>query len=500
MIVFVFIISLLLVGTAFAQGTSIETAELIVPGEYSGSGLQDGDPPQFYKINVKPGQTLMTEVEFFKSKGSPDEFLIEGILSIYNEDKVEIIKSFGDQVEQESFSPNSGNIFFIKLNGLRDWEFVHAYSLKVSFVDTYDAGLQTDAGDSFGNALDINPGVYPSNWLSLSKVAGSDQKDIFKISIKKNEKISVKVTPNSESSISLKIYDDSRQLATSELTQNLGAITKTSYLSFKDQEAYIEVLSESSFFEKLSFEDIGKKYALEVIVESVPEEDVKILSSRYGNENGIKWDFSQAELDSLKQEAELLENYNPFGLNSNDNPEELQNALEDLEDDPDNVQKQLKVAEALANLGQDASDNDIRGLGNLETAAATGFFAIGGIIILIYAVIIIGSLILFIVAAISIFTSKNEQSWKILWIVVVFFGGFVGAIIYFIIGKKSRITSETDRGISNQPQEESPSNDPRIQQLKTYVNQAIKSGKSKEIIRAELLKSGWPENLVNQVL
>jgi cytochrome bd-type quinol oxidase subunit 2 len=53
-------------------------------------------------------------------------------------------------------------------------------------------------------------------------------------------------------------------------------------------------------------------------------------------------------------------------------------------------------------------------------------------------VLVLVSIIVFIWALIDILRAKNENNWKILWVVVCLFLGIIGAIIYLFVGRKQK--------------------------------------------------------------
>ena len=66
------------------------------------------------------------------------------------------------------------------------------------------------------------------------------------------------------------------------------------------------------------------------------------------------------------------------------------------------------------------------------------FFAGIWIFIFFMILLMIASIIAFIWALIDILKTKNKEDWKIMWVLVTFFFGIIGVILYLIIGRKQR--------------------------------------------------------------
>ncbi len=60
-----------------------------------------------------------------------------------------------------------------------------------------------------------------------------------------------------------------------------------------------------------------------------------------------------------------------------------------------------------------------------------------GIICVILA-ISLANFIAFLSAAIDILNSRNKDEWKGLWLLVIFFLGLIGVVLYLLIGRKER--------------------------------------------------------------
>jgi hypothetical protein len=138
---------------------------------------------------------------------------------------------------------------------------------------------------------------------------------------------------------------------------------------------------------------------------------------------------------------------------------------------------------------------------DVSPSAAAGLLALFGGMYLFFIIIGIIGTVFFIISLINILTANNDTNWKLLWGLVVFFGGIIGIIVYYIVGKKSRIAEGGMQKNSFQPtsQQSAPVfEDPKVAQLRSYVNRARAAGKTDEQIKNELRKTGWPDSLINQ--
>jgi hypothetical protein len=65
-------------------------------------------------------------------------------------------------------------------------------------------------------------------------------------------------------------------------------------------------------------------------------------------------------------------------------------------------------------------------------------YAIFGALFGFFGLVAILSLVAFIWALIDILKAKNDPGWKILWVIVCFFLGVIGVILYYFIGRKNK--------------------------------------------------------------
>jgi hypothetical protein len=440
-----------------ALGNSFETAEQITPGTYSESNIPSGASPVFYKINVDQGQRLVVDLAF-TAKGTPS-----GDVYLYDESRSEIFNKFSEQVKVGYLfgSEKSSYVVYIKILGMDNWQYSNGYSMTVSLEDNYDADAQTDAGDVFDTALEISPGSYTSNWLNPDVSGyppGNDKKDIFKVPVNKNDKVAVKLTPSSDLFARVSIYDLNRKLVAEKEAFNPGEIIDLNLVAVEGQEVYIEVSG-----------DKRGSYSFNINLNSATSEEIDMQKKM--NQYGITDPEQYAQVKDSLDQLDALQN------EVGDSAKNMQDALDRIN-------------------SEQYSDSSIQ--------PAKGLLALisGGLIFLtIFGIV---STVLSIIALIHILSAQNDSTWKFMWVLVVVIGGIIGVAIYFLAGKKNRVGKGSSVSSSVQSSEqqfkEQQSVDPKLIQLKNYVDRARANGKSDDEIRSGLRQAGWSENLINQVL
>ncbi|MFH1534306.1 MAG: hypothetical protein ABID64_05240 [Nitrospirota bacterium] len=233
-------------GVASAQqalpkgGDSFETAVELEPGVYQADSLEENE--YFYVADIKPGQEITVKYTFSAGTGNDGW----GILGLYDENKAELFDDWDTVSKGDSGSviaswmPNTDEDsykYYIR-TGYDDYD-VSSVLLDISLTDYYDAGSQTDAGDSFEKAMSLAAGEYEGY---LSGELGSDVKDFYEMEIKKGEELTVKVTPPMEANMEVVLYDDSRKELRHEYASNPGAIIETSLVARESEDIFVAVL------------------------------------------------------------------------------------------------------------------------------------------------------------------------------------------------------------------------------------------------------------------
>ncbi len=222
-------------------GDGFETAVKLEPGSYQGGGsFENKETEYFYFENVKPGQEINIKGTF--TAASKEAI---AILVLYNEDRIAVVEDdavVGKIPESISSSwlPNADKAsykYYIK-TGSDLWT-IASHSLDISLIDRYDAGNQTDAGDTIEKAMSIESGEYKSY---LSGKEGTDHKDFYKVSVKKGQIVAAKVTPPSEATMRVAVYDKDRRVLKDEYAPNPGAIVTNSVPITKSEDVFIGVI------------------------------------------------------------------------------------------------------------------------------------------------------------------------------------------------------------------------------------------------------------------
>jgi len=260
-------------------GGGFETAVKIEPGSYKGGSIKSHEAEYFYITDVKPGQEIKIKGTF-----TPEtELSALATVDLYDEDRVDLGVGCYESGEgtmdilcEVSWMTNSDKEsykYYIRI-GSDAWN-ITSYLLDVSLIDRYDAGSQTDAGDVFEKAMIITSGNYTAY---LSGELGTDTKDFYKIGIKKEGTLTVKVTPPSTASPNLRIYNSSRAVMKEEFAPNPGAIIQASLTATKSENLFVEVSCDRWCSKSLV------NYTLSITTEGEPIEEGEEGIPYYGAE------------------------------------------------------------------------------------------------------------------------------------------------------------------------------------------------------------------------
>ena len=237
-----------------AGGDSLETAVPLPPGEYQGGTLEDGKEWHYFIDNdIQPGQEIQAQVLFTGNT-------LMGT-TIYNQDKQRLTKAEmqkGDKLNTTYWLNGSSESekCYLRLSNDSIWS-ATLQNVNIKIIDRFDANSQTDAGDSFENALPIEAGQY-KGFLDFHHKA-SDGEDFYEISVARGQKLTVRVTPPKDLCMSLRIYDKNRSELVDETSDNEGAIVTGSIQALTADTFYVAVAPEYS-----SRLDQAGQYSLEI--------------------------------------------------------------------------------------------------------------------------------------------------------------------------------------------------------------------------------------------
>jgi hypothetical protein len=211
-----------------AGGSGFETAVSLSPGQYQGELSQEYT---YYSFQVKPGQEVTIGGTF------PDDPKDE--VEMFDENKGETL-SFGPWLlgaQKNSYT------YYLKLHSWSYPDETVPGSLDISLVDRFDVGMQTDAGNSFDKASAIIPGSY-KGYLSgeaVFSVYGTDNVDTYKISVEKGVTYKFKLTPPSNESLDLGLYDLNRTEVQKESSANDGAMVTFSLTPVANTNVFLTI-------------------------------------------------------------------------------------------------------------------------------------------------------------------------------------------------------------------------------------------------------------------
>jgi hypothetical protein len=264
-------------------GDGFDTVVEIKPGNYEVAGLIEKGVKEYFYINVKPGQELKLEGTFkaFSDAWGEEE------LTLYNEDRKQLVKEGEslDKGEQVLFSfswlPGSDkNLHKYYIKRECTWHKVESLSLNISLTDRYDAGTQTDAGDTIEKAMSVESGEYKAY---LSGKEGTDTNDFYKVGVKKGQTLAVKVTPPSEATMRIAVYDKDRGVLKDEYAPNPGAIVTNSLPITKSGDVFVGVICDRYCSENVV------KYTLNVTTEGeIVEEEYDEDGLPYYGADGVE--------------------------------------------------------------------------------------------------------------------------------------------------------------------------------------------------------------------
>ena len=254
-------------------GDSFNTATQIVPGFYEDE-LTDPEEKYSYII-LKPGQELVYKltVDDLGSKG------FKMMSEVFDEERSQIgeLAKLGlGEGDTKSFyfstsSKEDTYRFYIR-TATKDPTDAQSgyvkYHTTISVEDHFDADTETDAGDTFNDALSISSGKY-EGWLARTQSSGNDRKDYYRLSIRSGDKVNVALTPSGEERLTLSIYNEDRECVKTEESKEAGSIARTQWLA--DSSQYIYILVDGTY-RRLPSSTVyrGGDYSLDITTGKAP--------------------------------------------------------------------------------------------------------------------------------------------------------------------------------------------------------------------------------------
>lgn len=97
--------------------------------------------------------------------------------------------------------------------------------------------------------MEMEPGKY-AGYLSADR--GSDKKDYYSLPMKSEQKLSIKITPATDTGFNITVLDQDRVIVARKSSANAGAITRLSWTAPEEQEAVYVLVEPASYPVKTS--------------------------------------------------------------------------------------------------------------------------------------------------------------------------------------------------------------------------------------------------------
>ncbi len=121
-------------------------------------------------------------------------------------------------------SQESSYTYYMSVGGGMVLDTVAGANYIITIDDNFDAGSQTDAGDTFETAMEITQGTH-NGYLSGS--LGTDTKDLYRLPVEAGTSLTVKLTPPSDRMRGFTLYDEDRIEIAAEYPSYPGVIANT---------------------------------------------------------------------------------------------------------------------------------------------------------------------------------------------------------------------------------------------------------------------------------
>lgn len=294
---------------AFAQeslpkgGSSFDEAVELEPGSYDEGTMQDDDVEYFLLKDVKPGQQL----HIMETHENADQLEYIGMkMSLYNQDRTELGSGGAESGSERVHlywmpgTTQESDDYYLKLEIDKLWGDADMleFSLDAEVEDYFDAGKGRDAGDTYEEAMEVEPGTY-SGYLAGVGPESADRYDTYKLMLDSNEKLDVEVTPPTEGVSQIEILNEERRSVEKVYGSNPGAITKASYASEQGGTYYAKVLMDNRGEENILEYDVS--FSKE---EVEPEETEETSTSEEESLEDIKEEIPEEYHDQIPEDLE----------------------------------------------------------------------------------------------------------------------------------------------------------------------------------------------------
>jgi len=254
---FSILIGLVIIGTAgivSAQqtlpdgGNGFDDAVEIDLGSYIMGHDIPADAPEYFKLTqrVNAGQLLTIKV----INPAVESGAVFSNTKLYDADRAGLhsdhdnpLRNINGASKSRSLlwlpgSKESSYTYYMTIGGGGILDTLENTECIIMIDDNFDAGSQTDAGDTFETVMDIVPGTH-KGYLSGSQ--GTDTKDIYRLPVQAGTALTVKVIPATDGKREFRLYDEDRIEIAAEHPRNPGAIVKTTQEMTYSGDIYIEI-------------------------------------------------------------------------------------------------------------------------------------------------------------------------------------------------------------------------------------------------------------------
>jgi preprotein translocase subunit SecG len=256
-------------------GNTFQTAGILKIGDYQGTPLKE-EETCYLSINVSSGYEVSIDYDI---KG--DSFF--GSVALYNSDEEELSGSDNSTDTLKWLGSHSDeNKYYLKIeNSYR----TDSFQLNVNLIDRTDADTDKDAGNDFNNSTAISYGNY-MGYLSkfiYGTEGGDDNYDYYKLPVNKDDKVSIKLTPESDLTLGCTIFDSSREELFDEDGLYLTAGQIVQQTLDVGQDGYIFIVIKWPYFDEV--DNKITKYEIEIINENTDDSGGEIDNNTVAQEN-----------------------------------------------------------------------------------------------------------------------------------------------------------------------------------------------------------------------
>jgi hypothetical protein len=202
--------------------------------EYTGGPLGE-DAGRFYKIPISSGSQLKIFYHNLDNYNQPVDlryFRADGkMITATNGFKDSFINYLPGNTADTNRYPDK-MVYFQIYNSGRVFKISYSFKVVVE-TDKTDIGSIDDAPDKLENAISIMPGEYPNNFLAYNNYCGkycsTDSADFYKISVEKGKMVEITITPDSGLEPQAQLFGADRTLLMTKQSVNPGQLLKLDY-------------------------------------------------------------------------------------------------------------------------------------------------------------------------------------------------------------------------------------------------------------------------------